>query len=819
MGIKVKFDQLDEKVNVSSSSGTMGPQGPAGEKGEPGPQGPRGEQGPQGPKGETGEAGAQGVPGSDGKSAYEYAQSAGYTGTEEEFAEKLASEKESVTSWNDLTDKPLGAVKAFGTIVWDGNTEGLDCFDSTPDLPDKEKYFAYKISNQILSVSQLEKAAVECVDSAGTLHDINFNPVRLDEEIGCVIAQYSVTFTNNEGYEEERFWGDICVVDDLALERFKSVGISVPSAGIYISARSEPHSICIYAKDYETPLDDRYFLNTVAQMCDIPQKVSDLRNDRGYITADDIPAGSGGAAIIDVAELPTENIDETKFYRLLTGTFVFNQFVQNTWTCISVASLPEVGEPVTMDMQSAIAYYNAQDGNAYGYINSTLSSSAGVPVGWYTLDMLAPAFGLSYKGIITDILDDPQDDSCRLLLGYSLYRYDNEWVLQETIGKRGTGNAAEVFNHPTNFASGEASHAEGWGTTASGNYSHAEGWGTTASGYSSHAEGWGSHASGSYSHAEGYTSHAEGDSSHAEGYWSHAEGYWSHAEGDSSHAEGFVSHAEGSHSHAEGNYSHAEGNYSHAEGLYSHAEGNSSHASGRSQHVQGEYNISDPDADPDNPSQRGRYAHIVGNGDYTRRSNAHTLDWVGNATFAGVVTGTGADYAEYFEWSDGNPDNEDRVGLIVTLEGDKIRPATTSDDVLGVVSATAMVLGDNAEWEWRQKYLYDDYGRPITEMVEEFRDEIDRETGETKKISTGFHPHRKLNPDYNPEQAYVRRSDRPEWEIIGLIGKLHVSDDGTCTVGGYATAGANGIATVSTNKTSMRVMKRIADNVILVLMK
>lgn len=96
----------------------------------------------------------------------------------------------------------------------------------------------------------------------------------------------------------------------------------------------------------------------------------------------------------------------------------------------------------------------------------------------------------------------------------------------------------------------------------------------------------------------------------------------------------------------------------------------------------------------------------MGNGTGTtqeKRSNAHTLDWSGNATFEGKVTGTGADYAEYFEWADGNPDGEDHVGLIVTLDGEKIRIANPEDEVLGVVSGTAMVLGDNAEWEWRQK--------------------------------------------------------------------------------------------------------------------
>ena len=35
------------------------------------------------------------------------------------------------------------------------------------------------------------------------------------------------------------------------------------------------------------------------------------------------------------------------------------------------------------------------------------------------------------------------------------------------------------------------------------------------------------------------------------------------------------------------------------------------------------------------------YAHIVGNGtSSTTRSNAHTLDWKGNAWFAGTVEGT-----------------------------------------------------------------------------------------------------------------------------------------------------------------------------------
>lgn len=49
-----------------------------------GETGPAGQDGAQGPKGDTG---------ADGKSAYQYAQEGGYTGTEDEFKEKLAQEK------------------------------------------------------------------------------------------------------------------------------------------------------------------------------------------------------------------------------------------------------------------------------------------------------------------------------------------------------------------------------------------------------------------------------------------------------------------------------------------------------------------------------------------------------------------------------------------------------------------------------------------------------------------------------------------------------------------------------------------------------
>ena len=164
-----------------------------------------------------------------------------------------------------------------------------------------------------------------------------------------------------------------------------------------------------------------------------------------------------------------------------------------------------------------------------------------------------------------------------------------------------------------------------------GEYAWAEGKDTVASGYRSHAEGYSTIASESASHAEGVGAIASGFVSHAEGNGTKASGDYSHAEGNLTEASGQISHAEGIRTTASGSNSHAEGDSTIASGDSSHAEGLETKAQGNNQHVQGKYNISDTTS-----------AHIVGNGSsYSNKSNAHTLDWNGNAWFAGdVYTGS-----------------------------------------------------------------------------------------------------------------------------------------------------------------------------------
>lgn len=82
---------------------------------------------------------------------------------------------------------------------------------------------------------------------------------------------------------------------------------------------------------------------------------------------------------------------------------------------------------------------------------------------------------------------------------------------------------------------------------------------------------------------------------------------------------------------------------------------------------------------------------------------------------------TGADYAEMFEWLDGNTDNEDRIGYFVENVYDekekhceKIQIAKNSDDVIGVVSSkhgTAGIIGDTAEKCWKGTHNKDAFGR------------------------------------------------------------------------------------------------------------
>ena len=229
-----------------------------------------------------------------------------------------------------------------------------------------------------------------------------------------------------------------------------------------------------------------------------------------------------------------------------------------------------------------------------------------------------------------------------------------------------------------NSSWGWASHAEGRDTRVFGDYSHAEGEGSYVnSGIScAHAEGSHTEVYGSNAHAEGNRSVAHDDNTHAEGDATKAQGAASHAEGNqtktysaASHAEGYLTQAGpteedrsqlGWSSGADRTCAHAEGNKtkalhlaSHAEGVSTIARGSASHTEGRGtvatadfQHVQGRFNFLDGN------NKAGNYAHIIGGGakidsggswteENVNRKNIHTVDWNGNAWYAGKIEANG----------------------------------------------------------------------------------------------------------------------------------------------------------------------------------
>jgi len=295
---------------------------------------------------------------------------------------------------------------------------------------------------------------------------------------------------------------------------------------------------------------------------------------------------------------------------------------------------------------------------------------------------------------------------------------------------------------------------------------------------------------------------ASGDYSHAEGERTTASGHYSHAEGFSSIASGKYSHAEGN-SRAIGNYSHTEGALTYARGIYSHSGGLSTVAEYQAETAIGRCNVL---KSPDNDTTLNDLL-VVGKGtDTNARANAFRVDHTG-VYGTGAFNASGADYAELFEWQDGNPDNEDRAGLFVTLDGEHIRIAGPDDGyILGIVSAAPSVVGDVYDDQWAGMYLRDVFGRTVMAM-RDIPAEVGPDGEEITPARRELAP--KLNPDYDHTIKYQPRTQRPEWAAVGLLGKLVAVDDGSCQVNGWATVGVGGVATASPERTKYRIMARL----------
>lgn len=245
----------------------------------------------------------------------------------------------------------------------------------------------------------------------------------------------------------------------------------------------------------------------------------------------------------------------------------------------------------------------------------------------------------------------------------------------------------------------------------------------------------------------------------------------------------------------------------------------------------------------------------------------------GNGLCDGSWTGGGADYAEIFEWWDGNTAGEDRAGRSVVLvtgetwddvlvpgarrkfDAYRIRLADSlgiedSANIFGAVSSNPNIKGGGGELRWNKKFATDAMGRvqieeaehvawvsylireegkvgdqtatfttepthvgyfldrmpddahipaaknetlsqAIDRAAQEFAEirhreltgqvvtDADREKMRSLKewtwVSGPVHTmatRRIINPDFDPALDYEPRSQRPEWDYVGLLGQI-----------------------------------------------
>lgn len=220
-------------------------------------------------------------------------------------------------------------------------------------------------------------------------------------------------------------------------------------------------------------------------------------------------------------------------------------------------------------------------------------------------------------------------------------------------------NVYHSENAPVKFGAGENSTVQGYETTATGRNAHAEGNNTVASGSDSHAEGYVSNASGHYTHAEGSYTVANRQGMHVEGKYNlydsaqyvdevtiYTESYWGNKYAASEYTfdadTGYYTlvNAELKSEAVIGLYYASASAYKN--GTITLLEKPISLISGTNYKTEKHVRVLGTIA-------QGKYVHVVGNGNSSTRSNAHTLDWDGNGWFAGDVFVGGASQDEGFK--------------------------------------------------------------------------------------------------------------------------------------------------------------------------
>ena len=238
-----------------------------------------------------------------------------------------------------------------------------------------------------------------------------------------------------------------------------------------------------------------------------------------------------------------------------------------------------------------------------------------------------------------------------------------------------------------------------------------------------------------------------------------------------------------------GSYAHSDRSFVIGSGAGSHAHGSRSGVinSLESETLPGSY--SQTIVNSRGVKSRGVYAFLMGYGQDGAKYENTTIDMSstsGNIKTKGTVSSgqNFGDYAEYFESQSGQAIPN---GTIVTLDGRYVRKAQINDKPIGIISGTAGVILGDQMFHHKDKFLKDEFGVTLTQIeLKEWEDDEGNKYSEEVEVPIP-------NPDYTEyEDDYIPRSERPEWNVVGLVGQVFTRFKGELKPNDYIKA-ENGV--------------------------
>lgn len=184
-------------------------------------------------------------------------------------------------------------------------------------------------------------------------------------------------------------------------------------------------------------------------------------------------------------------------------------------------------------------------------------------------------------------------------------------------------------------------------------------------------------------------------------------------------------------------------------------------------------------------------------------------------------------YSEMYEWSELFEFNIVPYGRFVSFDNNepgKIKLANNYDNIIGVTTINSVITSDDPN-EWQGKYLCNEYGDCFLQKkdkavaVNAYDDINEMPYIATYKDSEVVPV---INDTFDKSRIYKKRSERPEWVRVNLLGKCIVVDDGNCKPGGYCTVSKEGGIAVPCDDIEPKkyyVIDRLTDNTIMIFFK